>query len=61
MNRSLGSKNFVNGMFAYQNTRGSNPNLFGFVDTSSSAGLNSSASWRRTFEKTVYGIVHLLL
>ena len=55
VNRTLDSKDFVSGSFSYQNTRGSNPNLFGFVDTSSSAGLNSSASWRRTFEKTVYG------
>jgi len=54
-NRALGTRNFVNGMFAYQNTRGSNPNLFGFADTSGSSGLTSSAYWRRTFEKTVYG------
>jgi hypothetical protein len=54
-NRALDSKNFVNGSFAYQNTRGSNPNTFGFVDTSGTAGLNASAYWRRTFEKTVFG------
>jgi hypothetical protein len=56
VNRMLNSKNFVNGMIAYQNTRGSNPNLFGFVDTSSSAGLTSNASWRHVFTKTVTGV-----
>ena len=54
--RTLGGKNFVNGGFAYQNTRGSTPtDTFGFLDTSSSASLNSNAVWRRTFEKTVFG------
>jgi hypothetical protein len=56
-NRSLGTKNFVNGAFSYTNSRGLNPNFsgFGFVDTTSSSGLNANAFWRRTFEKTVYG------
>jgi hypothetical protein len=55
--RSLGSKNNVNAGFGYQNTRQSNPNPsgFGFVDTTNSAGLNSNVSWRRNFEKTVFG------
>jgi hypothetical protein len=56
-NRALGSKNFVNGMFAYQNARNVNPNSsgFGFADTGSTSGLTSNATWRRTFEKTVFG------
>ncbi len=55
VNRMLNTKNFVSAMVAYQRSSGSNPNLFGFVDTSSSAGLNSNASWRHTFAKTVFG------
>jgi hypothetical protein len=55
--RSLGSKNNVNGGFGYQNSRMLNPNQsgFGFVDTTASSGLNANASWRRSFEKTVFG------
>ncbi len=55
LSRSRGMKDFFNGMFAYTNSRGSNPNTFGFVDTNASSGINSNASWRHTFEKTVYG------
>ena len=49
LNKTLGRKNQLSGSFAYQSTRTDNPNLFGFLDTADSAGLNSSVNWRYNF------------
>ena len=46
MNKLLGRRNQVSGLFALQSTRSDNPNLFGFLDTNRSLGLNLNLNWR---------------
>lgn len=46
--KGIGRKNFLSGMFAMQNVRNSNPNLFGFLDTARALGINSNVNWRHT-------------
>jgi len=53
VNKMLNSKNFVNGTFAYRNSRADNPNLFGFLDTTGISGLNATANWRHIFNQRV--------
>jgi hypothetical protein len=49
INKSLGRKDqlFVN--FSFQSTRSDDPNLFGFLDTADSRGLNTSINLRHSF------------
>ncbi len=49
VNKSLGRTNQLSGSFAWQSIRSSTPNLFGFVDTTESTGLNGSLNWRHNF------------
>ena len=45
LTQSINRNNQVYGNFAFQSTRQGNPNVFGFLDTSDSLGLNTSANW----------------
>ena len=45
-NKVLGGKNQLSGGFAFQSTRSDSPNLFGFLDSADSTGLNGSFNWR---------------
>jgi hypothetical protein len=47
--KSLNRNNQLSGSFAYQSTRAGNPNLFGFLDTTDSTGLDTSIGWRHYF------------
>jgi hypothetical protein len=49
LNKTLNRKNQVSGAFGLQSTRSDNPNLFGFLDTSSTLGVDTSANWRHNF------------
>jgi hypothetical protein len=49
LNKTIGRKDQISGMFALQSTRSDNPNLFGFLDTSDVLGLNLNANWRHHF------------
>ena len=49
MNRTIGRKDQLNGGFAFQSTRTSSPNLFGFLDKSDALGLNGSVNWSHRF------------
>jgi hypothetical protein len=49
LNKTIGRKDQVSGTFALQSTRSDNPNLFGFLDTSSVLGLNLNTNWRHHF------------
>ncbi len=51
MNKQIGRKNSILGTFAFQSTRASTPNNFGFpfLDTSSGLGMNINPQWRRQF------------
>lgn len=55
LNKQLGRKDQLNGMFAFQSMRSDNPNLFGFLDTSDTLGINSNLNWRHTFTPRFYG------
>jgi outer membrane biosynthesis protein TonB len=54
VNRTLNRSNQVYGSFAYQSTRTDSTNLFGFLDTGSTAGINTSANWRHAFTPRLY-------
>jgi hypothetical protein len=47
--KQIGRKNNLSGGFAFQDTRLNNPNIFGFLDTTSTLGINANASWRHNF------------
>src|SRR5262249_8214417 len=50
-NRALGRKDFITGNLAYRNTRAGGPNIFGFVDSTDSAGMNAGVNWRHVFNQ----------
>ncbi len=45
LNKSINRSNQVFGTFAIQSTRQDTPNIFGFLDTSDTLGLTTSANW----------------
>ena len=45
--QSAGPKNQISGNFAYMSSRSDNQNLFQFLDTTNTAGVNAGVSWRR--------------
>jgi hypothetical protein len=49
LNQTINSKNQLYGGFAFQSTRMSSPNLFGFLDGSSVLGINTSINWSHRF------------
>jgi len=49
LSKTIGRKNSLSGGFAFQSVRSSSPNLFGFLDTTDSLGLNLNAAWSHTF------------
>lgn len=49
--KSLNRKNQFFGSFSFQSTRVSSPNLFGFVDRTSSLGLIGNANWLHRFNQ----------
>ncbi|PWU00153.1 MAG: TonB-dependent receptor [Terriglobia bacterium] len=55
MNKTIGRKNQLSGGFAFQSTRSDNPNLFGFLDTGSTLGMNATINWRHSFTQRFYG------
>ena len=48
-NKSIGRKNFISALFAMDSTRLDNPNIFQFLDTRNSLGLNLAANFRHNF------------
>lgn len=46
VNKTISRKDQISGTLAYQNTRGDSENLFGFLDTTDSAGINTGINWR---------------
>jgi hypothetical protein len=47
LNKTFSMKNQMNGTFGYQRTSALNPNIFGFKDTSDTAGLRASINYSR--------------
>ena len=54
LNQFFNGKNQVYGGFAFQSTRVATPSLFGFLDTTDSLGLNTTANWRHTFGSRIF-------
>ena len=55
INKALNPQNSLNGTFGYQRTNADSPNIFQFVDGNRTMGMSLNASWRHTFDKTLYG------
>jgi len=55
INKAINPRNSVNGTFGLQRIGAENPNLFQFVDGNHTLGMSLNVSWRRTFNKTLYG------
>ena len=55
LNKNIGTKNHLSGTFAIQSSRGENPTLLGFLDTSRSLGVNLSANWQYNFTPRFVG------
>ncbi len=51
LNKTLGTRDQIYGRFAFQSLRTGAPNLFGFLDTSSLLGINTSANWSHRFSQ----------
>lgn len=49
LSKTVGRKDSFSGTFAFADTRLSSPNLFGFVDTSDSLGINFTPQWSHRF------------
>jgi hypothetical protein len=54
LDKSFGQRNQVYGQFAFQNTRSSGANVFGFLDTTDILGLNSSINWSHRFNHHIF-------
>jgi len=49
LSKTLTRNNQLSGTFDLQSIRGDSPNLFGFLDKTSSTGLNAGVNWRHLF------------
>ena len=54
VNKTIGRMNQVNGIFAFQDTRAANPNLFNFLDTTRSLGINTNINWMHRFSQRTF-------
>jgi hypothetical protein len=52
--KQIGRKNNLSGGFSFQDSRLDNPNLFGFLDATSTLGLNANVSWRHNFTPRLF-------
>jgi hypothetical protein len=55
LNKTISRKNQLSGSFGYQSARTDSPNVFGFLDTGDTAGINAAANWRYTFSPRLFG------
>jgi hypothetical protein len=51
MNKLLNRKDSLSGLFSFQGSRTSAPNVFGFLDTTDVLGLNASTTWFHRFNQ----------
>jgi hypothetical protein len=45
LGRAIGSRDQIYGRFAFESTRTGDPNVFGFLDTTATLGINTGANW----------------
>ena len=55
LSQSFKRKNLITGLFAFSDTRSDNDSQFQFLDLTRSLGINSNASYRRTFTPRFFG------
>ena len=53
-NKTIGRMNQISGQFGFQDTRVANPNLFNFLDTTRSLGLQTQVSWMHRFNQRTF-------
>ncbi|MES1258014.1 MAG: TonB-dependent receptor [Acidobacteriota bacterium] len=54
ISKNVGRSNQMFGTFAYQNTRGETTNLFGFIDSTDSAGIDATLNWSHRFSQRLF-------
>jgi hypothetical protein len=54
LDKTIGRRDQVYGVFAFQSTRADATSLFGFVDTTDTLGINSNISWEHRFNHGLY-------
>jgi len=54
LDKTLGRRDQLNGGFNLQSTRAGNVNLFGFVDTTDTLGVNSNINWAHRLKPQVF-------
>jgi trimeric autotransporter adhesin len=54
LQKTLGRRDQLYGGFNFQSTRGSAENLFGFVDTSDTLGINTNINWSHRFSQHLF-------
>jgi outer membrane receptor protein involved in Fe transport len=57
LNKQFGRKDQVFGTFALQSIRTDNTNLFGFVDTGRTTGINTNVNWRHNITNRLFGTI----
>ena len=55
VSKTVGRSNQVFGTFGYQNMRGDTTNLFGFIDSTDSAGIDTTLNWAHRFNQKFFG------
>jgi hypothetical protein len=55
LNKTFSMKNQMNGSFAYQRTSTETPNVFGFVDSTETAGMNTNVAFSHRFTNHLFG------
>jgi hypothetical protein len=55
VNKTVSRKDQLSGTFAYQSIRADSTNLFGFLDNTASAGINTGVNWRHSFTPRLFG------
>jgi hypothetical protein len=64
MNKSIGHRDQLHGGFGFRSTRGNSTNLFGFVDTTNTLGIDTNVNWshrywHQTFVLLTYHLTRL--
>ena len=54
LNKTLGRKDQLYGAFNLQSARAGNENLFGFVDTTDTLGINANVNWAHRFSQHLF-------
>lgn len=53
-NKLINNKNQISGLFAFQDSRANTPNLFNFIDTTDTLGINANIAWRHTLSPRLF-------